>query len=300
MKIIVCTLCALLAATTSYAADSRPCQLIEAASLAMSVAPSGRLYVPMTVEGKSINMMIDTGNIGSMLTNDAAKKLDLHPLQFALSRIQMYGGKKVDYYVDARNVSLGGLNTDKMRFMILPGDDVHEDNIDGILGPDILQSYDADFDFANSKLNLFSLDHCDGGVVYWTREPVAVVPTTLDEVNHTQLTVSLDGKDIDGIIDTGSQRTLVDWDMVKSQFGINENSPGVVSHKDGDEVYYTYPFKALNFGGIAITNPDLMLVPGAESHTRTHIIVGVSILRHLHFYMANRERKLYITAASAH
>jgi predicted aspartyl protease len=299
MRIIVSALFAFLAATPVYAADSTPCQLVEAASLAMSVAPSGRLYVPMTVEGKSINMMIDTGNIGSMLTNDAVKKLGLNPLQFAFSRMQMYGGKKVDYYVDARNIGLGGLNTDQMRFMILPGD-TKEDNIDGILGPDILRSYDVDFDFANSKLNLFSLDHCDGGVVYWTHQPVAVVPTTLDDVDHTALTVSLDGKEIDGIIDTGSQRTLVDWEMVKSQFGINESSPGVVSHKDGDGVYYTYPFKALNFGGISITNPDLMLVPDAESHTRTHIIIGVSILRHLHFYMANRERKLYITPASQH
>ncbi len=40
----------------------------------------------------------------------------------------------------------------------------------------MMWNYDVDFDFAVGKFNLFSKDHCDGQVVYWTRSPVAVVP----------------------------------------------------------------------------------------------------------------------------
>ena len=64
------------------------------------------------------------------------------------------------------------------------------------------------------------------------------------------------------------------------------------------------------FTGVAVSNPQLVVMPdlirrrlsnaisGEESHM-PDIILGMDILRHLHVYVAYKERKLYISPADA-
>jgi hypothetical protein len=65
---------------------------------------------------------------------------------------------------------------------------------------------------------------------------------------------------------------------------------------------YRYAFKTLSFGGVSVSNPDLVLVPRDEGRIGgpPTIILGMGILRQLHMYIAYAERKLYVTSASAH
>ena len=60
---------------------------------------------------------------------------------------------------------------------------------------------------------------------------------------------------------------------------------------------YRYPFKSLTFGGVAIDNPDIVLVPDAQSRFPGghRFVLGMNILRRLHLYIAYREKKLYVT-----
>ena len=66
---------------------------------------------------------------------------------------------------------------------------------------------------------------------------------------------------------------------------------------------YDFPFGMLNFEGIAIRNPKIHLIPGQnfDPHGRddTSVILGMSVLRQLHLYVAYDEQKLYLTAAEA-
>jgi len=57
-----------------------------------------------------------------------------------------------------------------------------------------------------------------------------------------------------------------------------------------------------SLGGVSVENPDLLLYPrGAMALPGDpELILGMGILRQLHMYIAYKERKLYVTAASAH
>ncbi len=178
----------------------------------------------------------------------------------------------------------------------------------GTIAPDLLQYFDIDFDFANEKFNIFSQKHCPGQVVYWADEDsYAVVPITLDPTAHIDMPVELDGHRIKATIDTGSSRSLFSWDNARRFFDIDEKSPGVKPL--GEHGSYQYAFKTLTMKGdgegvtITVQNPDIALVPDKTSgmaYSDPVLILGMGILRQLHLYVAYKEKKLYVTPASAH
>jgi ABC-type hemin transport system substrate-binding protein len=72
--------------------------------------------------------------------------------------------------------------------------------------------------------------------------------------------------------------------------------------KDGMPVSYQYPFKSLTFSGVAVANPDIVLVSdrASKEYGQPDLIIGMGILRQLHIYLAYHERNLYLTSADAH
>lgn len=77
---------------------------------------------------------------------------------------------------------------------------------------------------------------------------------------------------------------------------------------------YSHKFESLSFEGISVTNPKISIITDRmaakdlkptirgkladpySSHIR-QVIVGMDVLRHLHLYMAYKEKKLYISPA---
>ena len=301
------TATALLLALPAHADDH--CQLMEAVSVSMRVDDGGRITVPMSMTGKPVSMMVDTGSILSLLRFETAQALGFDIKHVEIGKagvgiVTMYGGLTVTEYTKAKDVAIGQLRTDSMGFGILPGN--LQEDVDGLIGSDILGNYDDDYDFANGKFNLFSKDHCAGNVVYWTRQPVAVVPFSHDLYGHIIVSVMLDGKNFDAYLDTGAYRSVAGWEDMHHAFGIDEKSAGVKQQGSADAPRYNYPFKALTFGGVTVNNPDLTLIPNSESgrgnggNVRPTLIIGVNVLRQLHLYVAQGEKKLYITPASSH
>ncbi|MGH7140002.1 MAG: retropepsin-like aspartic protease, partial [Pirellulales bacterium] len=167
---------AILATSPAFAADG--CNLRLVASVGMSTDSEGGTDVPMTIAGKPVNLLIDTGGVDSMLTQNTVSTLGLFSDRLG-GYLLMYGRKKIDHYASARDVVFGGLTAPRMRFLVMP-DGVMPPELGGTLAPDVLRAYDDDFDFANAKFNLVSPNHCPGQVVYWTKEPYAQIALDLD------------------------------------------------------------------------------------------------------------------------
>jgi len=204
---------------------------------------------------------------------------------------------------------------------IAPGDDNPNDTapaqFGGILGPDMLEKFDADFDFGGNKLNLLSQDHCAGKVVYWNAPAVAVVPYTRDS-GHISFPMTLDGKRVRAILDTGATRTDLNLTVARRAFSINPSAPDVEKVGELKGTSYTADvyrkrFRELAVDGVTVTNPVITLLPDMITTTSEprptgslirevdtglpQLILGMSVLSKLHVYIASKERKLYITAA---
>jgi hypothetical protein len=182
----------------------------------------------------------------------------------------------------------------------------------GTISPDVFGRYDVEFDFAAGKLHLWSPQHCPGKVVYWTQQPYMALPIRVDAVKQIHFSATVDGKEMDALLDTGSSKSILRLDMARAVLGWVSNPPGLLCEKDG--AYCHYPFKALSFGGVAVNNPNIDIIPDqlvglrerGEVHENTgnmhapELIIGTSVLKNLHLYIAYREGVIYGTGAAAH
>jgi len=251
--------------------------------------------VPMVVGGNTVSMLVDTGGIMSMLSEDTVKALNLREEPASGFRMMQFGGLPITQYVTVNDVFLGGLRTLRRQFYVAPPGTLSG----GVLAPDAFILYDADFDFGGGKLNIVSPNHCPGRVVYWTGDATAV-DFQLDDMGHIRVPVQIDGKALIATLDTGATVSYLSLEVARLLFGITDKSPDL---KEvgwmGPARAYSYPFKTLTMQGLTVNNPAIRLAHESDTHV-DQMILGMDVLRQLHLYIAYRERRLYVSAANAH
>lgn len=294
----------MLPAAARAADDDGACRLLRVASVDMSISIASHITVPLSVGGQDLTVAIDTGGISTMVNQSVVDQLGLHPERLPVNlRITMFGGRRIDHMVTAHDIVFGGLRAREMPFLVMP-DGALTGDIQGLLAPDIMRAYDDDFDFANMKFSLFQPSHCDGSLVFWTKDDSSEIPFKVDQVGHIGFPVTLDGQEINVHLDTGAAMSVIDLETAEHLFGFDENDPRLVKLGRTRTGYdYKFPFKTLSFGGVTVLNPNIVLVSNDDSHLRLGSergLIGIGILRQLHMYVSYRQRKLFVTAASAH
>ena len=210
-------------------------------------------------------------------------------------------------WADAQPFTLGSMRTDHLQFVVT---DIPNPGSGGILSAAFFQKYDIDLNFWAHRFNMFAADHCKGQVLYWRAPGVAKLPFRYQNGRIT-VRVSVDGREMDAAINTGSPRSEMQFDDADSLFYRGPNYPGVIPENDG---LYTYNFSNLSFGNVLIYNPHLVLTHSVSfrgtssgpqtgtllrnvDHTSTQptLVVGTDLLKLLHIYIAFKERMLYVT-----
>jgi predicted aspartyl protease len=284
-------------------------------SVPLQFGVDGRIYVRTTVNDRPVSMLVDTGGFFTELSQPLVTALKLSTFHTGFRLVGLYG--------DATNLAtraaftLGTMHAANMDFMVMPP--VHRfapdvPDASGILAPNLFRNYDLDLDMAGRRLQLISQDHCDGKVAYWKANALAEVPVRIAPAGHVLVPIALDGHTFSAWLDTGSTVSLLNLSVAQAQFGLTDqeqprqraNMPG----RRGRPEIPSHTFQSLSFAGVAVSNPRLMLVPdlirrkmsgagpGAEGHM-PDVILGMDILRHLHLYLAYKERKVYNTPADA-
>jgi predicted aspartyl protease len=302
---------------------SKPLTLVTSVDLA-PVKETRAVLIPVTLAGKPKLLLVDTGGALTEITPQVADELAL-PRQHTAYQLFDVSGKMSNQFVHA-SLQLGRLSSDDMVFMVAPeGQTFGEDRtIAGLLAPDILQHYDVDIDFGAGKFNLLSQDHCEGKVVYWKADALAVVPIRVMDSGHIMLPVQLDGKEVQAMLDTGAYNTTLTQPIAENEFGLKPGSPdtpqtGTLVDRPSASTYH-HVFKTLGFEGIAVANADVDIIPdfikqvaqeSATPETGSHIVgvkanetqqsmlLGMNVLRHFHIYIAYKENRMYITPAAA-
>lgn len=302
-------------AVEAGAADCGSLQLVNTVQMARTT--DGVDLVPLKINGADQKFIFDTGGATTMITREAAEKLQLRIQPTHLQMTNVAGGTVSDQaFID--DFEVGRLHGKKMIFPVAPFK-----NMDGILSLNFLLPYDIDVDFGTDKLNFFSQDHCPGGVQYWKADAVAVVPFTVDDA-HIYVSVTVDGQIVSAILDTGASDTIMRMDIARQRYELNlgdEASPERKRPADADfntPKFYTHTFKSLAFGAIQVNNPHMGILedvwkrdessPQISNRARSskdrvnllpELTIGMNVMRKLHIYFAFAERKLYVSPASS-
>ena len=304
LTLLVCLLATIFASTAM--ADPE-CHLKRFETLDIDTSADGTITVPVTIENHPARLTVDTGAAFSVVDESFARSIGLEPRPMGPGMFMMLGGGiPLSKIVTTHSFKIGRLAGNHFGFVVAPSKVLSPDNM-GMLGPDVMGSYDVEIDFAGGKLNIFSPDHCPGQVVYWTQDPDAEVPMKLDRNQHITIPVMLDGKPLTAVADTGAARSFMSLDVAKEIFGLDEKNPalkslGVVGVNNvAAEQLYHYPFQSLTFEGIEVRNPDIAITKGsAADKGEPQLLIGIGVLRQLHLYIAYKEQKLYLTSAEAH
>lgn len=280
------------------AAAEEDCRLQLIAELPIVPTRDNRVIVPALINGKPVQLMIDTGAPTSIIDQAAVDRLGLKPhLITSGMRFTFFGGERMSYYVRDASFTLGTMTAPKVQFLISSD---RSPEHDGILGLDFLMQFDVDFDIAGGKVNLFAPHRCANRAVYWTQDDaaVAILPFTMSEYDrHLRIHTKINGRDIDAVFDTGAGSTRMNLETADVWFGVNDKSPGI---EDLDDGVYAYRFDTLSLEGVTVKSPEVVL----ETRENTkfpnfEILLSMSVLRQLHFLISFKERQIYITGASA-
>lgn len=303
-------------APMAQAADCKPLQIVN--TVKMERANGGTRYlVPVEINGTPQKLVLDTGGFTTSLSPRLVKALGL---QEGVSRLKLYDlyGNASDSQVTIKTFDLGRARGEGMKFQVAPIPDLEaETGASGLLSTDLFLQYDVDMDFGADRLNYFSQDHCEGQVAYWPERPVAIVPITLEN-GHINVPVTIDGHQLQATIDTGADYSVMNVEVAISTFGLKPGSEDTpladTSKSDPNMKEYSHKFETLSFEGISVTNPKIGIITDRmaakdlkptirgviadpySSHIR-QVIVGMDVLKHLHIYIAYKEKKLYISPA---
>lgn len=300
----------------AQAADCKPLHIVNTVKLERSKTGDGFL-VPVEINGVPQKLVLDTGGATTQISSLAAKALGLKEERSEFKFYDIYGNAS-NTQVSVKTFDMGGARGENLKFPISPIQNL-EDRVgaNGLLSTDLFLQYDVDMDFGANRLNYFSQDHCEGRVSYWPERPVAVVPVTLED-GHINVPVTVDGHELQAIIDTGADNSAMTVGVAFASFGIKPGSDDTPLVETPDSAFgikeYRHKFSTLSFEGISVSNPKISIIADrtAISETKSSlrgttsdpygartrlVIVGMDVLRHLHLYIAYKEKKLYISPA---
>jgi predicted aspartyl protease len=228
------------------------------------------------------------------------ERLGLKTKKFGAVVFRDAHGDKLDEKVTVSSISIGKAKVDKPFDFIVAGDATRKDEQGGTFGMNILETQDLELDPANKKVGFYSPDHCRGQVVYWASS-FAELPMRALEGNLAT-TITLDGKNLTAIVDTGASGTVIDSGLAWKEFGVDLASgdaehvgqSGAASGSMRDS--YERRFSSMDFSGVVkIANP---LIEVSDLGKQV-IILGMDYMNHLHMYFSFKEKKIYLTAATA-
>jgi hypothetical protein len=309
----------LLAATpAAQAQDCIPAKLLATVPLHSAEPESNIRTVPVSLNGMTRDMILDTGGAITQLSRSAIAELEL-PLYPSSARVYDINGRVSSQFTKVKDFSFGDLKRADAALMVWPED---RRPYAGEIAQDMLQPYNVDVDFAAGVLKMYAKDpqksSCPG--------PKGWTPTARAEMRnkgwHLHIPVTLDGHTYDAIFDTGSRHTIMRLPVARRDFGLDADSPGMRSYPaiNGDAMLngHLRHFTKMSFGGMTIDQPEILIVPdrlnkradrSPMARNRTHfhnedlilpeLSLGMDVLKHLHLFLSFGEQALYVAPADA-
>ncbi len=244
------------------------------------------VVVDGAINGKKIGITLDTGAQVSLILRSAAARLDLPRREAPGQRMFGVGGESKIEIADVDDFKLGEVSTKGMQLFVA-GEREFGDGVDVLLGEDFLRKFDVEFDIAHRAVRLYEPRNCDGvSLAYWTKDtPGEVGIGRIDDAHpRISLTVQLNGKPVEAILDSGASTTVLTRQDAAS-VGITPDSPGVVAGYSSQGLgartldSWSGPFQSFAIGNESI--PDVRIRFADLYKDTTYTATGSRITRNV-------------------
>jgi len=253
------------------------------------------------VNGKATRFILDTGAFYNMMPRAEALSLGLSPRPAPDGfRLAGVGGATFAKLALLKDFHILGTTVDHVWFVVGGTDSGH-----GLLGANLLDLGDLEIDLANGKMTLFRTHGCrKSELAYWTKGGKSDVADTEPSGNvndrRTFLKVTIDGKRVRAVLDSGAYATVLSRDAAK-RIGIDLDGPGVKAGRLGFGIgarsirTWTVPIDSFSVGTETIRHSQMQVIDGSLGNGDTDMLLGVDFLLAHHVFIANSQKKMYFT-----
>lgn len=291
---------------TAARADER-CHILRSPPIPVTMIDRQPI-VSAKINGADARFMVDTGSSIQLLFPSAAAEFKLPvKLQPGLYTLGVGGYDNPDT-TTVKSFTFGSTQVRDALFLV-SSNDLSESGIAGILGQNMFQLWDEEFDLANGVMRLVVPQHCGGKILaYWaTDQPVSVIDLQATTKTDTELigTAAVNGHAIRVLFDTGSDTSGLSLEAAR-RIGITPDSPGVVAAGFAEglaqqQLVQTWiaPIAEFAIGSEKIEHTHITF---GNLHSRYEdpeehydMLLGADFFLAHHVYVANSQSKLYFT-----
>ena len=257
--------------------------------------------VPAKINGVDARLVADSGAFFSMLGPASVAKfgLSVGPPPFGLIVRGVNGDVSVGL---ARAKEFTVLNNTFHNSDFLVGGSGISAGADGLLGGNLLDFADVEYDLANGVIRLFKPQGCEGAALaYWSQgKPFSVldIDRTSPTSRKINASASVNGVRIRVELDTGSYRSMLTKGAARHA-GIDPKGPGVISAGLtgglGRRPVSTWlaPVKSFKIGDEDVQNTRMRF--GEIELDSLDMLLGADFFLSHRLYVANSQHKLYFT-----
>ena len=173
------------------------------------------IVVPVTINGQTLDFLLDTGAERTVVGLEAADRLHLARDEWVSTDIQGAGGRDRRRLGRPASLTLAGL---ALRRHTVAGDNsvvigpipetVDGTPIAGLLGQDFLSPFDLDLDLAGGTMTLYDVAGCSGRFLPW-HEAYQAIPAWRPIPNIMAVPLRIGSADMHALLDTGALHSVI-------------------------------------------------------------------------------------------
>jgi tetratricopeptide (TPR) repeat protein/predicted aspartyl protease len=268
----------------------------------LPVEMQGRAAVITTkINGQEARFEVDSGAFFSMLTPDAASRLNTRTVPTMGLMIEGVGGSDQASAAEAKEFNFAGVPLKHIQFIV--GGRQFAGGTVGLLGENVLSFADVEYDFAHGMMRFFKVEGCkgDANLAYWANGGAGVIPIERFQPPTSwdiKGTVKINGHPVRAIFDTGSSVSLLTR-RAAERAGVNMSGPEVKSagltSGIGHRVVeiWTAPIESFSIGDEEIKGTRLTI--GKVDLGDADMLLGMDFFLSHRVLVSRSQNKLFFT-----
>lgn len=265
---------------------------------ALNVDLHGAPLVTLMINGRLAHLLLDTGAERTMLTETAARRLGLLTSFDHVQTVRGIGGNVMAGEVTPELQGAGGGKLPGVAFAVVPValPAVGEQQVDGLLGADMLGAYDLDLDIGHHVILLYDPPQCAAPNLPWSRG-YETVQAQLSRHRHIAFPITLDGHRLTAFIDTGAQLSLIDAGAT-SRLGVTDaalrlDEPVEMQGVSAQVVTAReHRFGQLGMADEVLLSPTVAVTPLQLDDA--DLLMGTDVLQRERIWLSYATRRIYV------
>jgi predicted aspartyl protease len=257
------------------------------------------LVVPVGINGKWVQLVVDSGAERTTISNAAADRLELpHDVRYT-NRSLGIGGATTTTDVTVDRMVLGGVHFPVNRIAVgnFKLQNQRGLSADGLLGADVLLAFDLDIDVPGNKLTFYRGRTCPNAQPPW-QEPWIEIAGVQARKDRLLLPFELDNAAGLAILDTGAQGNVLGVDMAR-RMGLNDQTmvgdPAVRQTGTGPGIAISrlHRFKRLRVGPVVEESPTVTVLQ--SDFGVGDALIGEEFLQGRRIWLSFRNRQVFVS-----